>query len=190
MNCSMKVVDIYRIQPRRDGILEDASIYILTFDTCQLPDKIILLCLLIGWTAYSVKEYVPRQRSCYKCLRFGQCTKTCRTQDGICYNCSEITHDLPSTRPTKCPNCDQPHSANYNKCFYFRLEQEILTTQVKENISYADTKKKVNNKYAKPDQSYSAAVCNQKQAYAGNTQSHPCTMTASVRGARDRGTVT
>ena len=135
-----KVVDIYRIQRRRDGILGDTSIYILTFDSCQLPGKVH-----IGWTACSVREYVPRLRRCFKCQRFGHGMKMCRTRDGICYNYSERTHDLPCTRPQKCSNCDQPHSANYNKCFYFTLEQEILTTEVKEKISYADAKK-VNNR--------------------------------------------
>ena len=107
-------------------------------------------------------------------------------QEMASYNCSEPTHDLPCTRPTKCPNCDQPHSADYNECFYFTLDQEILTTQIEEKISYADAKKNVNNRFVKPDLSYSAAVSNQKQAYAGNTQNHPSPMTTSLRGAPAR----
>ena len=90
-----KIVDIYQIQRRRDGILEYASIYILAFDSCQLSDKVH-----IGWTACSVREYVPRPRRC--AMFHGM--KMCRTRDGICYNCSKPTHDLPCTRPRKCSN--------------------------------------------------------------------------------------
>ena len=175
-----RITRIYRIQRRRNGILEDTSIHILTFDSCQLPDKVH-----IGWIACSVRE-CSETKEMLLMTTFWSWQKTCRTRDGICYNCSEPTYDLPCTRPTKYPNYDQPHSANNNKCFYCMLKLEILTTQIIEKISYVDAMIKVNNRYDKPDQSYSAAVSNQKQAYTGNTQSHPSTMT-SLRGAPARG---
>ena len=54
------------------------------------------------------------------------------------------------------------------------LNRKFLQLRLKKRLAM-QMQKKVNNRYVKPDRSYFAAVSNQKQAYAGNTQGHMTT---------------
>ena len=139
------VSEIYQTKRRMNGVMIDQPIYILTFQQCTLPSEI-----KIGWTRCSVRLHVPKPRRCPKCQRFGHGAKTCREETGTCHNCSEEIHELPCTRPSRCPNCDEDHPATSTSCFYYKLEQEIIAIQTKDRIAYPEAKRIVSQRYIKP----------------------------------------
>jgi len=153
------VKSVYRTKQKRDNILVPSSIYILTFNHCNLPESVLL-----GWTKCSVRLYIPRPRRCYKCQGFGHGANTCRQLAGRCSNCSLEMHELPCTRDAKCANCGGNHPATSTTCPVYCTEQEILATQAKECISYIDAKKKVRNTYVRPQVTFATITATQPTA--------------------------
>lgn len=145
-----KVTDIYQMESKKDGKTEKLPTYILTFNTCNLPNEVS-----IGWTKCPVRLYIPRPRRCFKCQAFGHGATNCRSKTGgICQNCAKPQHDAPCRNETKCSNCDEPHPASSRECFYYKFEQEILATQAKDHLSYPEAKRLVSTRYARPMTSY------------------------------------
>ena len=129
------------------------SIYILTFNSCNLPEHVNL-----GWTRCSVRLYIPRPRRCFKCQRFGHGTNTCRQQTGLCSNCGEEAHEMPCNRVAHCANCRGNHPASSINCTYYRTEQEILATQAKENISYSEARRRTKSTFVRPTVTFAEAT--------------------------------
>ena len=85
-----KVSDIYQMKRKVNGVLEPLPTYILTFDSCELPDEV-----KIGLTVCRVRLYIPRPRRCFKCQAFGHGASSCRSEIEVCCNCSRKKHDGP-----------------------------------------------------------------------------------------------
>ena len=136
-NDNYKVTDVYRIKRKRDGLLEDTPIFILTFEASTLPDDIYLT-----WLKCPVREYIPRPRRCFKCQRYGHGNKQCRSLESICVSCGQPEHGTPCDNEVKCANCNEAHKASSTECFYHALEQEALTLQTREKIRYTEAKRK------------------------------------------------
>ena len=147
------VKDVYRTKQKKNNILIPTSIYILTFNHCNLPTSVLL-----GWTKCSVRLYVPRPRRCFKCQAFGHGAGSCRQESGRCVNCSREVHELPCERDSKCANCQGDHPASATTCPVYRTEQEILATQAKESISYMEARRRVRSTYVRPQVTFAAAV--------------------------------
>lgn len=144
---------VYRTKRKQNNVLLPSPIYILTFDACVLPEKVS-----IGWSQCSVRSYIPRPRRCFKCQAFGHGANTCRKEIAICFNCAEETHELPCNRPANCPNCEEAHPATYISCVAYKMEAEILATQVKERITYGEAKKQVRDRFVKPQTSFAVTA--------------------------------
>lgn len=148
-----QVVELYQLKKRVGGILEDLPVYILTFESCSLPENVA-----IGWTRCSVREYVPRPRRCFKCQRFGHGAKTCRSDITTCANCGDEAHGLPCNKPKHCANCQENHATTSNQCFYYIMEQEILAVQTKQHISYPEAKRTITSRHIQPNRSFATVV--------------------------------
>lgn len=160
------VVDVHQMSRKRNGVTEHLPLYVLTFASCQLPSYVS-----IGWTRCSVRLYVPRPRRCYKCQKFGHSATSCRSTTGLCANCGEVSHPPPCTNPSKCSNCDGSHPASSQNCFYYTLEQEILTTQAKDRLSYRDAKRSVTSRFVRPNQSFASKLLSPVTSAGGSSSS-------------------
>jgi len=80
-----KVTEIYQIKKKMNNTLISTPVYILTFNSCDMPEYIN-----IGWSRCNVRTYIPRPRRCFKCQKFGHGSKTCRDQMNTCANCGKI----------------------------------------------------------------------------------------------------
>ena len=149
------VAEVYNIKKRESGILQRTNIYIVTFDACILPQDVT-----IGWTRCSVREYIPAPRRCYKCNRFGHGSNSCRQENSLCVRCGEAKHGERCEEVPKCSNCSEQHPASSRDCFYYQLEQETLTVQTREKISYSEAKRRATDCLVKPESSYANIVSN------------------------------
>ena len=61
-----------------------------------------------------------------------------------CDNCVE--DHLASPKPTKCVNCEGPHSAFSKQCPKYKQEQEIITLKYTLTISFPEAGKSILNK--------------------------------------------
>ena len=175
---TQKVAEIYRIKKKIGGGLQDTHIYIITFDACNLPQDI-----RIGWTRCPVREYIPRPRRCYKCQAFGHGSKTCRSVEDICVTCGLTSHGIPCENDPKCSNCSESHPASSRDCFYYNLEQDTITLQTREKMSYAEAKRKSMDKFLSPGKSYAGAVTQQlpKPRTSANTRRQVNPLTSPPR---------
>ena len=166
-----KVSDLYQIKRKSDGVLVDTNIYILTFDAAHLPDIIT-----IGWTRCEVNEYIPRPRRCFKCQKFGHGKNSCRGSD-TCVRCGLDGHG-ECDRDPRCSNCKGPHPASDRVCDDYWVEQEALTLQARNRISYREAKRITNKKNGKEDE-YNARK--EKDTYASRLRSVPPTRATATR---------
>ena len=153
------VKNVYRTKRKQNNTLIPTSIYILTFNNCNLPTSVLL-----GWTKCSVRLYIPKPRRCFKCQAFGHGANNCRQEVGRCTNCSLEVHELPCERDPKCCNCQGDHPANSTNCPVYRSEQEVLATQAREGISYMEARKKVRATFVRPQVTFAAAVSGPRES--------------------------
>lgn len=147
------VSEVYQTKRRENGTLSNQPIYILSFNQCTLPPEV-----KIGWTKCSVRLYIPRPRRCARCQMFGHGVNGCREEQGTCYNCGGLWHELPCREPPRCPNCEENHPATSTTCFYYKLEQETLALQTKERISYSEAKRQVSSRFIRPKTTFSDII--------------------------------
>lgn len=150
------VTDIYQITRRaNDKSIVKEPIYILTFNTTNLPARVT-----IGWSNCPVRLYIPKPRRCFKCQRFGHGKTNCRSEADICATCALPTHEGECTSPEKCKNCNGNHPSYSRKCPIYEKEQEILAYKAKNQVTYAEAKREVKQRFTGPSISYSRAVKN------------------------------
>ena len=76
----------------------------------------------------------------------------------ICPTCSLDAHEGDCTAAVRCRNCNGSHPAYSRKCPAFVKEQEIIAFKTHNNLSYAEAKREILNRYVEPDLAYSQAV--------------------------------
>lgn len=125
---------------------EDLGIYILTFQSCQIPESI-----QIGYNKVYVEEFIPDPFRCYKCFRFGHSSEHCKEDTKQCPNCSCEAHceaDIQTgrfekcTKSSKCVNCHKDHNSLFRKCEVFKKEKEIQCIRVKNRVSYFEARRR------------------------------------------------
>jgi len=176
------VKSVYRTQKKTERGPIPSFIYILTFNS-DLPEKVT-----IGWTRCSVRAYIPKPRRCFKCQAFGHGANSCRHQIGICTNCAEPVHELPCYRPSLCSNCGDAHPASANSCRAYKMEEEILATQAKENITYGEARKIVRERSIRPSTTFARITqtqnrITQSQDFQANVLEKQTRKTTSCDGA-------
>ena len=138
---NIPVQEVYRMNKRDGANLIELPIYLLTFQSTQLPSHVT-----IGWTRCSTRMYIPRPRRCFNCQAFGHGAKTCRNLNKICVQCAEIcdgNHSNPCLATAKCSNCGENHPASYHHCQNYKKEQEVLNLQAHSQLTYSAAKRKV-----------------------------------------------
>lgn len=168
INSEIRATNVYRQKKRVEGQLTELPIYIITFQSTQLPSHVC-----VGWTRCSTRLYVPRPRRCYNCQSFGHGSKTCRKQTRTCAHCGETyenegEHITPCKKAPQCSNCGDAHPASSFECSYYKAEQQILDIQAKERLTYSTAKKRIN--FLK-NQTESRALQTYASAVGGSTPS-------------------
>ncbi|GBM78117.1 hypothetical protein AVEN_17044-1 [Araneus ventricosus] len=162
---SQGVIHVRRITIRRDGQLLNTKHLILTFDSNKLPENI-----KAGYMRLSVRTYIPNPLRCFKCQRFGHSKTSCRGTL-TCAHCAEVGHDSTDcTRTEKCVNCKGEHTSFSRNCFAWKQEKEIISTKIKNQISYQEARKLIKSRTPTPGNSYVSAV---KKSTAPSTQTNP-----------------
>ena len=128
------VSHVYRFPPKVNSRATDSAPEVnprllLTFTTPYVSPSVA-----VGWEQYSVREFVPSPRRCFKCQQFGHPRKYCRRSSEICVKCGDPLHD-PCNNPLSCPNCKGSHPASSNSCPVFLQEKEILRLVVVDKFS-------------------------------------------------------
>ena len=151
------VTDIYQLTKRNpDKTISKIPIYILTFNSTQLPTSVT-----IGWTRCSVRLYIPKPRRCFKCQKFGHSSTNCRSREEVCATCSLRTHDGACTAPPKCSNCSEYHPSFSRTCPTYLKEQEVIAFKVKNNVSFPEARQEVSKRYLNPNSTYSSMAASQ-----------------------------
>jgi len=132
-----RVTEVQRFKTKIDGQLRNLDTYLLTFDSCYVPQDV-----KIGWTKLDVREYIPKPRRCFNCQQWGHGARTCRNENKTCINCAELYHGADCSNDPCCANCGDGHSATSKNCFYYKVEEETLGIQYKEKLSYRESKQK------------------------------------------------
>ena len=89
--------------------------------------------VILGYTRYDVRTFVPLPRRCFNCQLFGHSNKKCRRR-AVCQHCGEAAHN-PCPNPASCVNCGGPHPASYNHCPIYRFEKLTLEIQASERLT-------------------------------------------------------
>ncbi|GBN11551.1 hypothetical protein AVEN_246249-1 [Araneus ventricosus] len=143
------VSHVRRISIRRDGQLLNTKHLILTFDSAKLPENI-----KAGYMRLSVRTYIPNPLRCFQCQRFGHSKTSCRGTL-TCARCAEVGHESTNcTRAEKCVNCKGEHTSFSRNCFAWEQEKEIISTKIKQQISYQEARKLVKSQTPTPGNSY------------------------------------
>ncbi|GBM70034.1 hypothetical protein AVEN_235027-1 [Araneus ventricosus] len=162
---SQGVIHVRRITMRRDGQLLNTKHLILTFDSNKLPEHI-----KAGYMRLSVRAYIPNSLRCFKCQSFGHSKTSCRGTL-TCARCAEVGHESTDcTRTEKCINCKGKHTSFSRNCFAWKQEKEIISTKIKNQISYQEARKLIKSRTPTPGNSYVSAV---KKSTAPSTQTNP-----------------
>ena len=148
------VSNVYRTTRKVAGETIPNNIYILTFESCSLPEEVT-----IGWNRCNVRKYVSRPRRCFKCQGFQHGSNTCRSEISYCVNCAQEAHgQTPCDRPPKCKNCNEDHPASSTNCFYYKLAQEIINIQTEEKLNYREARRKAIDKLTNAERSYASVL--------------------------------
>ena len=140
------VASCYRHKIHRNGELIKTDTYFLNFKLMKLPKTL----KITDWHHELVEEYRERPRQCTHCYRYSHLAKFCRHESPTCARCGQQGH-----RAGICPNdlcclhCKKEHYANDRECEKYKIECEILSTQIKEKTSRIDAMQKVSSQ--RPD---------------------------------------
>lgn len=135
---NQNVIKVERILIRRNNEQIRTKHIVLTFDSCELPTT-----LDAGYIKLRVRPYIPNPRRCCKCQRYGHGSQTCRGKQ-TCAKCSsnEHTSDACDSSP-HCVNCDGSHPAYSRTCPKWKIEKEIISLKVKENVTFREARKRL-----------------------------------------------
>lgn len=147
------IINVSRINIRKDNKIIPTKHIILTFDTPNLPQSI-----KAGYLNCPVRPYIPNPLWCFQCQRFGHSKASCRGAI-TCARCSSPGHESDNcTAPARCVNCGKDHPSYFKSCEKWKTEKEIQTIRTKQKISYPEAKKIVLSLSPTVGISYSAAA--------------------------------
>ena len=136
------VISCYRHKIHRNGELINTDTYFINFQLMKLPR----ILKITDWHHELVEEYKERPRQCNHCYRYSHVAKFCRHELPTCAKCGEQGHRASvCENDLCCLHCKNQHYANDRECEKYKIECEILSTQMKEKTSRMDAMQKVNS---------------------------------------------
>ena len=132
------VTDVYRIQTRQQGQLRPLNLFIITFDTPTIPNKI-----RVAYNFCKVKLYIPNPRRCFQCQQYGHAKSHCK-KNIVCANSGQEGHEYEDCEnDSLCIHCKQDHACSSRACSQWQLEKKILTVKYTDNISFFEARQRV-----------------------------------------------
>ena len=114
------------------------SLYVITIKGQDIPEKIN-----IGYLKKETRPYIPNPQRCFQCQKFWHTKNSCKGK-AVCAGCGEEGHNVDDCQnDPKCVNCEGDHRAISKDCPIWKQEKDIVTLKYKENISFADARKRV-----------------------------------------------
>ena len=109
----------------------------ITIESRTPPPKIN-----IGQETLNCQPVIDRPRQCQKCWKFGHPQRYCRNEN-VCVICLDTRHNIDrcplkgdKKNPKECLNCkEKTHTALSRQCYYYTMEQEIVTRCKQQGIS-------------------------------------------------------
>ena len=149
----------HRIKQKTDqGNLIPTNSLILTFNSSIPPEKVCI------WAGYfeRVRQYIPLPGRCFRCQGYGHTTQNCKSSKAYCGVCSEeCTTDQTTTtcnRPFYCLHCQEPHAISSKKCTRYLMEKELLAIKTKEQLTFAEPRRRINELFPNMKTTYATAV--------------------------------
>ncbi|CAH0555080.1 unnamed protein product [Brassicogethes aeneus] len=131
------VIEVKRIQRKRDNVTFDTANHILTFDKPTLPKYV-----KAAFYNLPVRPYIPNPMRCFKCQKFGHVADKCINRE-VCVCGQEPHADAPCADHMVCVNCGGEHSARSRNCPTFQEEMAIQKIKTLERITYIEARKKI-----------------------------------------------
>ena len=145
------------------------SLYVMTIKGQDIPEKIN-----IGYLKIETRPYIPNPQRCFQCQKFGHTKNSCKGT-AVYAACGEGGHTVDDCQnDPKCVNCDGDHRDISKHCPIWKQKKDIVTLKYKENISFADARKRV-QPISDPS----------KNSYASVTQTLPQTARTLQTSARN-----
>ena len=112
--------------------LANSGTFLLTFDSPQRPEKIIL-----HREQFIVKQFVQRPLQCKKCHAYGHIAKSCEKPQ-LCGRCGTTGHDQEKCESPAmlCTNCQGAHTSYSTECQIYKNEISIQKIKEDKNISF------------------------------------------------------
>ena len=131
------VTEVYRIKTRREGQFHPTHLFIITFDTPEIPKEI-----RVAYNNIKVKLYIPNPRRCFNCQMYGHGKTHCK-RPLACAKCGQLGHEYAECENDPfCIHCEKNHACSSKICPQWQLEKKILTIKYTENISFYEARQK------------------------------------------------
>lgn len=147
------VTHVRRLTIFREGTRKPSRTYIMTFNTPVLPSAI-----KVGYMRLKVDTYIPNPLRCFKCQEYGHHKDRCR-KSARCAQCSGNDHnDQNCSNSPHCANCGGSHAASDRQCPRWIREKKVQEIKYKNNISFPEARKMVQESENVQRLNYAAAV--------------------------------
>ncbi|XP_014258530.1 uncharacterized protein LOC106672001 [Cimex lectularius] len=136
------VLEVRRMNTRRNGQIVPSASLILTFDTPICPEEI-----RAAFYKLKVRPYIPSPQRCYRCQRFGHISLRCKSPQEFC-ECGREAHPKESgcADPPTCVNCGGCHTSRSASCPILSKEREIQKMKVMNRMSFREARAVVDSK--------------------------------------------
>ena len=132
------VTEVYRINTRREGQLHPTNLFIITFNTPEVPKEI-----RVAYNNIKVKLYIPNPRRCFNCQMYGHGKTHCK-RELTCAKCGQQGHEYEECENSPfCMHCKKDHACSSKTCPQWQIEKRILTIKYTENISFFEARQRV-----------------------------------------------
>lgn len=134
------VLECRRHKIKKNGEWTNTDMYFITFALMERPQ----ILKITDWHHELVEEYKEKPRQCINCYKYGHVAKHCRKKETTCMKCGQDGHRInycPNT--LQCLHCKNKHYANDRTCQKYKIEMEIISTQIKEKTSKVEATRMV-----------------------------------------------
>lgn len=134
---SQGVIEVRRLNAKRNGENINTTSVLLTFALEKLPEKVF-----IGYESVPVRPFIPSPVRCFQCQRFGHIATRCPGQP-TCPRCGLEKHDGTECKTEPhCVNCEGAHPVHSRNCPKMKEEKQIMEIRTREKVSYVEARKK------------------------------------------------